>query len=290
MLRSGIAGLLAIAVAFMTAKADQDAVTLKVYKLKDGDLIRTTKTEKTKGTVTLVAGGKTQTKDDAGTKNMVYADEIITAGEGDARPVKLKRTYEKYQVTKNGKDESGGPPLNTAILIEKKGDKYQFTVKGNPVEAGLAQQLSAEFDKPGPRAEEVLLPGKPVKPGDTWKVDGAKIASGLGAAGKAVIDTDKTVMNGKLVKTYQKDGKLFGVLEFDGELVVAGLGEKVPIKVKPGSKIGVKMTVDACVDGTDAAMKIDGTLSLKFDAEALGNAITVDGGGTITQTQELLKK
>jgi hypothetical protein len=290
MRRHGVACLLLVAVAFMTAKADQDVVTLKTYKAKAGDRVKTTKTDKSKHTLSAVVSGKAEKKDESGTKNIVYVDEIITAGEGDAKPVKLKRTYEKYDVTKSGKDEAGGPPLNTAILIEKKGEKYQFTINNKPVNFGLSAQLSAEFDQTGPRLEDALLPGKAVKTGDTWKVDGGKIASWFGPTGKAVVDADKSVINAKLVKTYQNDGKQFGVLEFDGELVVTAIGEKLPFKVKSGSKIAVKMTVDACIDGTDPAMKIDGTGSVKIDAEVLGNPLTLDGNGSFTEMRELLKK
>jgi hypothetical protein len=290
MLRYGIAGLMIAVVMLMTAKADQDTVTLKAYKLKDGNRIKISRTEKSKGSATVVLAGKTQTKEESGTKNIVYVDEIITAGAGDGRPVKLKRTYEKYDVTRSGKDEAGGPPLNTPILIEKKGEKYQFTINNEPVKLSLAVQLAAEFDQTGPRLEVALLPGKAVKAGETWKVDGAKIASWFGPAGKAVVDADKSVINAKLVKTYQQDQKQFGVLEFDGELVVAAFGQNAAIKVKPGSKIGVKMTVDACIDGTDPAMKIDGTASVKLDAEVFGGPLTLEGGGPFTETRELLKK
>jgi hypothetical protein len=184
-----------------------------------------------------------------------------------------------------------GPPLNVAILAEKKGDEYTFTIDGMPATAAVAAKLAPEFGKGADKMRpEDLLPDKPVKPGDTWKVEGAKLLASLGGEAKNTIDADKTVINGKLVKTYKKDGKLFGVAELDGDIVIAALGEKLAIKVKPGSKMNLKMTVDACIDGSAPGSKMNGTLTIALDAEGSGVTVKVSSDGTLSMIEELLPK
>jgi len=264
----------------------QDAVTIQAPKLKAGDRVRTTKTEKTNTAVSFTAGGQAVKKDDAVTKTIVYVDEVVTAGDKGGRPVKLKRTYEKFEVSKGmgGKDEPS-PPLNTPITIEKKGEKYEFSAD-RPLGKEFSAKLSGEFDK-APKAE-AFLPDKPVKPGDTWKLDGKKLEGLTGGDAGGVIDPDKSEMTGKLVKAYQKDGKQYGVLEFSGNVAIKSLGEKVPVTVKVGSGLNIKMTMDGCIDGSSPAGETKGTLKMKLDAEGGGTVVTVTADGTTTETMELL--
>lgn len=267
----------------------QDAVTIQAPKLKTGDRVRTAKTEKTNSTVSFAAGGQSVKKDDTTTKTIVYVDEVVTAGDKGGRPVKLKRTYEKFEVSKGmgGKDEPA-PPLNTPITIEKKGEKYEFTAE-KPLDKAFSAKLSAEFDK-APKAE-VFLPDKPVKPGDTWKLDGKKLGALVGGGeGLGVIDPDKSEMTGKLVKAYQKDGKQYGVIEFTGNVAIKGLGEKAPVTVKAGSGMNIKMTMDGCIDGSTPAGEMKGTMKLKLDAEGGGTSVNVTADGATTETTELLPK
>jgi hypothetical protein len=280
----------AVLVLFATTAVAQEAVTIKLARPKAGDRVRVTRTEKTKTVTTVAAGGKEQKKDEVVAKSVVYVDEIITPGENDKKPVKLKRTYEKYEVSKSGKEESG-PPLDKAILIEKTGEAYTYTIDGKPVEAAVAARLAADFERSTDKARpEDLLPEKPVKPGDTWKIEGAKLVASLGGDARDTIDADRTVINGKLVKTYRKDGKLFGVAEFDGDIAIASLGGKVPVKVKPGAKLGIKMTVDACIDGTTPGLRVDGKLTIALGAEGAGITLNVTADGTMSMTEELLPK
>jgi hypothetical protein len=285
--RVGLGAVLVLAVA--ASAAGQDAVTLKVARPKDGDRVKVTKSEKTKSTTTFAAGGKTQAKDDVLTRTVVYVDEVVTADPKGGKPTKLRRTYEKYDVTKGGKADAG-PPLNTPILIEKKGDKYEFTAD-KPLDPGFAAALSADFNRPGGSSrDEDLLPDNPVRPGDTWKVDGKKIVAAIGSDGGLVIDEQASSLTGRLVKTYRKDGKLFGVMEYAGEIVIKSLGEKASLRVKAGSKMGMKLTREACVDGTDPSATTVGDLSARIEAEGMGLMLTLAADGKTTNTEELLPK
>lgn len=271
-----------------TSVAAQDAVEIKRTALKAGDRVKMTINDKGKSVMHVEVKGIKQMKEDEDSKVAVYVNEIITPGaDADSRSLKLKRTYEKYASRKGGKAEPT-PPLNTAILIEKKGDKYEFTADGKPL-GDFAKTLDNEFNKPEGPSTKDMLPGKPVKPGDTWKIDAAKIAKALNDRDKVPLDAEKTTMTGKLVKTYKKDGKQFGVMEFT---LTGAFKEAMEdnVKIKAGSTLAITFTVDACIDGTDPTSTTKGTISFKLLAEAEGAAITLSNDGTTLETGELLPK
>jgi len=284
-------GFAAIVVGFLSVSATgQEAVTIKVGKPAAGDRIKTTKNEKMNSKLNLSIGGKADAKDSVESKAIVYTDEIITVTEGAGKPVKLKRTYEKYEVSKGGQALEA-PPLNKAILIEKKDGKYTFTADDKPLDGPFATKLSAEFDRStGTPGVDQLLPGKPVKAGDTWKIDVSKLPGLGGNDSGLVVDAEASDLTGKLVKTEKKSGKQYGVLEFTGNIAIKSLGEKSPLKLKPGAKMGLKMTAEACIDGTDPSSKMTGLLSIKMEGDGGGISLSIVADGTIGETNELLPK
>ena len=281
-LASVFVGLLALHV------GAQDAVEIKIAHPKAGDRLKVTKTEKTTGKLMIDIGGKKENKDIKENSTVVYIDDVITPGKNDEKPLKQTRTYEKYDAEKDGMKEDG-PPLNTPILIEKKEDKYEFSVKGEKLKGEFAKKLDREFNKPELELKtEILLPGKAVKPGDTWKIDGAKLAKSLNEDGELTVDGDKTVATGKLVKAYKKGNQQYGVMEFTIEAPVKGLGEGA--KVKAGSAMTFKLTVDGNIDGTDPSEQMNGTFKLKIDAEGMGASVVITADGTVSENKQLLPK
>ncbi|WP_439628994.1 hypothetical protein [Gemmata sp.] len=264
----------------------QDAVTIKIAKLVAGDRVKVTKNEKMTSKIDFTAGGNSNTKDDVEAKSIVYTDVVITANDGVGKPLKLKRTYEKYELTKGGK-AADGPPLNAAILIEKKNGKYTATAE-QPLDPIFSAKLTAEFDRDGGMGIDRLLPGKPVKAGDTWKVDVSKLP-GISGDG-LTIDAEKSELTGKLLKTFEKGGKQLGELEYTGTIALKSLGAKSPVKLKDGSLMKLKMTGEACIDGTDPSNRMTGTLTIKMEGEGGGVTLSLTADGTIASSEELLPK
>ena len=62
------------------------------------------------------------------------------------------------------------------------------------------------------------------------------------------------------------------------------------MKLKDGSKMGLKMTADACIDGKDPTASLTGNLSIKIDGEGGGITLSITADGTIVSTEELLPK
>ncbi|HZT83543.1 MAG TPA: hypothetical protein VFA26_25155, partial [Gemmataceae bacterium] len=215
--------------------------------------------------------GKKALKEDAKqeTKKVAYKATILEKPEGAQRPTKLTRTYEKARVTAGGKERTL-PYEGKSVLIEKKGDRYQFKIEGGEELTGKdAEELNKEFNrKDNTDTEELkklLIPKAPVAAGGTWKLDMAAVAKELSKGGGPVIDASKAKGTGKLVKAYRKDGKQYGVMEFDLDLPVTEMPiGPMTLPLEAGSKLTIRMTVDGCIDGTDFSYRMKGDLGMKL--------------------------
>jgi hypothetical protein len=192
-----------------------------------------------------------------------YTDEVIEKPAGAPKPTKVKRTYESAELTVKGQKQDLGLKGQT-VLIEKKGDKYTFTAAGKPLAGKAAELLGKEFSAKKQTRDEDFLPGKPVKVGETWKIDVTKVAAEMSEGGM-VIDDQKSTASGKLTKVYDKGGKKFGVIEVTMDLVATTLKsgpQEVPLK---DSKLTLALVLDGCIDGTEATgsgkMSMKGKLS-----------------------------
>ena len=239
--------------------AADEAVTIKVKKSMPGDVKDATRTEKANNKITVTAGGMDMVREESGSSTFAYRDEIIERPADAKRATKLKRTYKTAELLKDNVKEDLDLAGKT-VLIEKKGDKYEFTVDGKEVTGKAGELLTKEFGKEKHLTEDDLFPKTPVKIGDTWKVDPVKVAKELGDGGM-VIDVDKSKATGKLLKVYDKAGSKFGVMEITMELTVTTVKGDREIPLKDGSKLTITVIADACIDGTQDAGK--GKMTMK---------------------------
>ena len=233
------------------ALAQDAAIDIKLKKAGPGDVVKETKTETTHQKVAVTVMGTAQpSKEEKATATFTYTDEVIEKPADAAKPTKLKRTYESADLTVDGQQQDLGLKGKT-VLIEKKGDKYTFTTDGGPVEGKAAQLLGKEFSGKKQTRDEDFLPGKPVKVGETWKIDVAKVAAELSETGMT-IDDKKSSASGKLTKVYDKGGKKFGVIEVVMDLVVTKLASGPQEVALKDSKLTTTLVMDGCIDGTEA--------------------------------------
>lgn len=158
--------------------AQDGPVTIKLKKAGPGDVVKETKSETGKTKVVISVMGMDQNKDEDTVSKMTFTDEVIEKPAGAVKPTKLKRVYDKAELTKDGAKVELGLDGKT-VLIEKKGDAYAFTIDGKAVDGTAADLLKKEFGAKKTSTEDDFLPGKPVKVGDTWKVDVSKAAGEL---------------------------------------------------------------------------------------------------------------
>jgi hypothetical protein len=289
MLKRLWAAVLAAGLVAGAAGAADEAITIKLKKAGKGDVVKETKTEDVTNDATITVGGQEMKQNEKSSSKFVYTDEILERGEKDPKPTKLKRTYETADVTKMGKEVDLGLKGKT-VAIEKGKDKYTFTVADGKLGDEAKEVLDKEFNKKDDvDAEELMLPKKAVKVGDTWEVDVKAVEKMFGE--EMSVDKDKTKVTGKLVKVYDKDKAKFGVVEYTMELPIASLkimDQSVPATA--GSKLKLTVSLDGCLDGTvyggTSTGKMEGELGLKVPMAE----VAIKLSGTMASKSEAVKK
>lgn len=269
--------------------AGQDAVEIKVVYPKAGERVKVTVEEKAVTKIVASAMGQEQTQNQVKTKSLVYTDEVIENPGDSKRPTKLKRSYEKAVVSADEKKKAAALPIEgKTVLIEKTGAKYGFSVDGKALEGESLALLDSEFNKPESGSRELMFPGKPVKPGETWKIDPDKLAKDLRDK-DFDLDAAKMVATGKLVKAYQKDGRQYGVIELNVAAPITGMGAKSPLKLKAG-KLEVAIGGDGVIDGTVSDGKTKIVMTLAVTATSDGADIKIEATVTENRTVAALPK
>lgn len=281
--------ILASGTLLLPAVAADEAITIKLKKAGKGDVVKETKTEDVTNDATVTVNGQEMKQNEKSSSKFVYTDEILERGEKDPKPTKLKRTYETADVTKAGKGVDLGLKGKT-VAIEKGKDKYTFAVADGKLGEEATDLLDKEFNKKDDvDSEQLMLPKKPVKVGDTWEVDLKAVENLFGE--EMSLDKDKMKATGKLVKVYDKDKAKFGVVEYTLDLPIASLnimGQSVPATA--GSKLKMTISLDGCIDGTmyggTSTGKMEGELGLKVPMAA----VAIKLNGTMGTKSEPAKK
>lgn len=268
-----------------TGWADDTAYTVKLKKPSAADRLKVTKDDTQTVVVALTVNGTNRDSGQTNVRKYTYTDEVL-ARASDGQPTRVRRVYEAAEFSTNGRKNEAAEP-DRPILATKAGEKFAFAFEkdGGAVPKAVAADLDRDFNRNTDEASrEVLTPTKPVKVNDTWQVDAAKVAKGIGSDEMA-LDPAKSSATGKLTKVYTKDGKQWGVLEYKIELAVTKIKSGPnELPLKPGSKMTMALTVDTCIDGTDAGYDSKAVMAAELEADQPGLAMTMKldskGGGT----------
>jgi hypothetical protein len=244
----------------------EDTHAIKVKKPAKGDVIKVENVEEgDNASVVTVAGKEVSNDKGKDGKNDVYVETVLEKPDKSDKPTSLKRKYEKARITKKGKEETRIYE-GTTVLIEKRGDKFQFQIEdGKEITGKEAEALDAEFNtkKKGPSEDEIfekfILPGKPVKVGESWKIDTSEIFKEFNKDAKGAKAT------GKLVGVYEKGGHKFGKIDIDMETPISEFGDG-KMKVAKDSKFKMLIHIDACIDGSSNDGTMKGEMSLDMEA------------------------
>jgi hypothetical protein len=284
-------GLLAATPAF----GADETYTLKLYQSKKGDKSEHTKNEDSKSVITFTAGGNEKKENETGAKKEAYTEEILEKKVGDRLATKLTRTYTAAEKTEKG-NTTKAVYTGKTVLIEKKDDKYTFSVDGKALTEEDAPDLFKSFSskKESEPQTQDFMPDEPIKVGGSWKVPAdksEKVFKTLGE-GNLKVDAKKSTITGKLLKVYKKGDVQYGVME----LTVTAFVTEVDIggqfvKATAESKIGFTASVDTCIDGTVEFedSKITVVIDLTTDIPNLG-MLTIKGTSTGTEKVIALKK
>jgi len=254
MFRASLPLLFGIVLLAGRSTAADEAYVIKVYQSKKGDKTEHEMTKDEKTNVVATFGGKEDKNEVTASSKDSYTEEILEKGAGAKRPTKLVRVYSVSEKTEKGKTTKAAY-VGQPVLIEKKGDRYEFSVKGKSLTEAEAPDLFKKFSKKKdeePQNED-FLPTKPVKVGESWTVPADKSEQMFKSLSddRMKVDAKKSTVGGKLLKVYKKDDAQFGVLELTFTIVVTelDLGGQFA-KTTTGRKIVMKGTVDTCIDGT----------------------------------------
>jgi hypothetical protein len=275
-----------------------DTHTIKIKKSAKGDVTKVEDVDESTTAVVATDGAGTKLVDqkEKTSKTNIYQETILEKKEGDDKSTSIKRAYEKARnLPKDGKEETRVYEGKT-VLIDKKGDKYQFMIEGGKeITAKEAEDLDKSFNKKGPTDEEMeqyLLPGKAVKVGESWKIDADKMLKELMKDEKETViafDSAKTEASGKLLEVYEKNGHKFGKMTF---AISATLKEfsagGMKFKVRDGSKMAMDIQFDVCIDGGEGSgvLKMEMKMTLNADLPTPDGKevnMMVDGKSTMTR-------
>ncbi len=275
---------LVLATAIVVPAFAQDAkYELKLKKEAQGDRVSVKSDETSDIHVLIDLMGQEVKNDEKSKEKKAYIEEILVHPAGAKKSTKLSRTYTAAEKTKGGTTKKQVYAGKTVVIEkkgEKKGEKYKFSIDGEEIAEDDAEELEKEFNKKEefPLENEDLLPGKPVKLGESWTVDSAKIVKSFEEDGPFVLDVQATKVTGKLLKVYAKDGKQYGTIELSLHLAVKELKlDGNPSKMKDGSKISGTMVLDICIDGTSNSGTEKSTLKFDLSGEIPNGKIAITG-------------
>jgi hypothetical protein len=273
----------------------QDAITIKLRKPADGDVLLVKKSDTSKTSFVVVDAAGTVLLDKKESKGRTYEfTETILKQESDLRVSKAARDYAKAQLVLDGKSKDG-PLQGKSIVAEWKGDKYEFTYKsGEKVEGDAANDLTDQFKSQaeGSNKIELMMPKGPVKVGASWQPDVAAIAGDLAKALGGAIDAGKSNAKGTLVKVHEKDKRKFGEMKFHMEFIVQTLGKgDGQLTFAPGTKMVVEINLDACIDGSAQVGVMRSKMSMSGNATlATGQSAMIDISAEGTNAQDVPRK
>ncbi len=268
-----------VALVTMAAAGADEPVTIKTAFPKNGEKVTVTLDETTELKVTIKG-----TKDpvtEKKTRALAYEDEIQGVS-NERLPTRVKRHYTKAAIG------------NTALKIEGKtvqitnefGDVFRYTVDGKPIDEDSTALLDSEFAKGNREAlVEILAPPKPVKLGESWKLDSEKLK-------RALTDAEFKITNpsgeGTLVKLDKlpkpekgkPDPKQTGTVSVTIKAQLVS-GDKVQFKVKEGT-LDYACTGTGVLDGTSPQSNSTAVMILR----ASGTWANIDAEIELTVTQK----
>jgi hypothetical protein len=277
----------------------QEKFTVKLKELGPGDSSRVELSETQAFKIVTTIAKEKEPKIDQSQRNkqVFYTETVLEQPEGAPRPTRIKRSYEKAidkMTLGPDKKEVAQAYSGKTVLIEKKGDKYEFRIDGGgPLLQGVAD-LNNEFNGiDQTNQKKTFIPPGPVALDESWKIDPKGFLGDLTKEGKAeVLKSEGTA---RLVKVYKKDGRQYGIIESVLDIHIAAAGKGVAGQPDMEMKGTMKITMDACIDGSIAEGRMTGTFQFNSTAaiptEALGTVNSNSSGtGTIEQTWRELPK
>ena len=156
------------------------------------------------------------------------------------------------------------------MLFELKDGHYAITVDGKPLPDEEEKSLSKELEQESLIKYSDLLPQKPVKVGDSWKIDDSVVEK----MGKAMmkemplpIEKIKGTATARMVQAYNIAGKQWAVIEFKIDFTIEGNAVS--------GTISETIHFDGVVDGSSHEGTMKSQEKAVLNTQVMGNTATI---------------
>ena len=173
------------------------------------------------------------------------------------KAVRERRHFTKATVNIDADERTEPFEGKTLLFIARDGGGHKVvTENGEALPEAIVAQLeqSASQFEGSPVTYQEMLPPHPVRVGESWNINAATWIK------RDDIELRVARAHSTLTKVYRKDNRLFGVIETRVEVDLRSMtviGRK--LAMQPGSRIIMRSSMDACIDGTSTECVEQGT-------------------------------
>jgi hypothetical protein len=204
------------------------------------------------------------------TLRLVYRQTVLEKPAKAGQTTKLRQHFSRAERTQAGQTDAL-TYQGKALLIECKDGHWRAQTEDGVIPPRALAALGEEGNAPPPvlRATAAWLPLKPVRVGESWAIPVAPLLKGRDWGRALDFDAGRAEASGKLLRTYEKGGRRYGVFELvlSGPPRTLGSDGKVEITLKD-SKVTVRLVVDGCIDGSRSDYRVKGIIEQTLNGRA----------------------
>jgi hypothetical protein len=257
------------------------AYTLRVRDIQEGDKTEVVRYESTNQTQ---RGGTSTTEKLE--ERLEYTEHIIQMPKGAPLPTRLTRTYTIAQKSDKAGAMQPLPFQDKTVAIEKRGATYSFKVDGKLLPGTDSAGPAEEFRPANKASIEMLMPDRPVRLGDEWSVDRAVLQAFGGVPPNA--DFAKSKLTARLARAYTLDGKQWGQIAFDFDLVIDPDITGGKIRGLEGM-MKIAGTFDVVIDGSAPDSIMKGTVKSELVGRHKASESKLESEGTIEKSVRMVR-
>jgi hypothetical protein len=262
------------------------AYTIKIRGAQQGDKVEVTVSE-TK-TETEGSAVKGQTEKGTNKKRYEYTEQIIDMPAGAKRPNRLIRNYKVARIPDSKSNDLKALAFEGKTVNIENRFGYEYTVDGKKLDIADAFVLNLDGDlRDTDKIDlDAIRSKKPVKVGEFWTLDAVALKAALGGLGGALgflgdipgLDADKSKFTCRLTKAYTIEGKQWGTIAFDIDLVFETRVAPESMEIYHGT-VKIEGTFDGVVDGSAREFALKGTFKGSFNGTDNGQPVnhTLEG-------------
>lgn len=203
----------------------------------------------------------------------------------------FRRRYERVVQTNRTGTRLLPRSGKTLLILERNGKFSIRNESGPPLETEEIQELSKELELSRKVADRnFCVPTSPVAVGQTWGIAPEEASICFNTLGE--LEPAGSSASGKLLRTYEKNGRTFGTVEIDIALRIKNMGA---LRFDSPALFKARVQMDGCIDGVSPEGRLVLTGSLEGNSHPQGDHgkpilnIKLDLSGDSTTTAGALR-